>query len=259
MSARDSKEREREIYNAGYAADDLLPAADTMLRVQRGSRTWREDRLRAIPTGSVVLDIGCGEGATSIELARLGFRVIGIDLSDTRVEIARERARREGLDVQFVQGDAERPDLPDESLDLVHCQSILHHLPDVPTALASYRRVLRPGGQLLVMEPGLLHPLAWIRRQFFPTAVHTPDEHPFVPRRLIAAIDAEFEEVETLLSSLTTLGVPVVEKVVGRRVAHGLLRMGEIADAALLRLPGMRELAWLISVHAVKRAAGPRA
>jgi SAM-dependent methyltransferase len=64
----------------------------------------REEQERARPFGAA-LDLGCGTGAHSIELAQRGWRVTGVDAIGAAVQKARARARKEGVDVRFVKGD----------------------------------------------------------------------------------------------------------------------------------------------------------
>ncbi len=64
-----------------------------------------EEELK-LPSGAAILDVGCGTGRHSLELARRGYRVTGIDLSDKMLEEAREIARTEELKVEFIQADA---------------------------------------------------------------------------------------------------------------------------------------------------------
>jgi len=63
-----------------------------------------------IPSGARILDLGCGYGRISIELARMGYRVVGLDFSDDLLEIARQLARDQGVRVDFVQGDMRQLD-----------------------------------------------------------------------------------------------------------------------------------------------------
>ncbi|RYG24585.1 class I SAM-dependent methyltransferase [bacterium] len=62
--------------------------------------------LFALPTGSSILDVGCGTGRHAVELAKRGYRVTGIDLSEGMLNVARAKAAVEGVDVKFVQADA---------------------------------------------------------------------------------------------------------------------------------------------------------
>lgn len=62
--------------------------------------------LLELPTGARILDVGCGVGRHSIELAKRGFRVTGLDYSQRMIQVGRERASREAVTVEFIQGDA---------------------------------------------------------------------------------------------------------------------------------------------------------
>jgi len=68
-----------------------------------------EDLLR-LPTGARILDVGCGPGRHSLELARRGYRPVGVDISAGLVEVARRRAQVEGMSAEFIVADAR--DLP---------------------------------------------------------------------------------------------------------------------------------------------------
>jgi SAM-dependent methyltransferase len=97
------------------------------------------------------LDVGCGEGADAIWLARRGWTVTAIDISDVAVSRAREAAELAGTAIRWIRGDALRTPLPARSFDLVSMQ-----YPALPKAAgqAAVRRLLdtvSPGGLLLAV------------------------------------------------------------------------------------------------------------
>jgi SAM-dependent methyltransferase len=107
------------------------------------------------PSGLDVLDIGCGEGYLSRELARRGAaRVTGADRSQALVEAAREAAAADPV-TEYTEADA--ADLPfgSGSFDLIVANHVLNDLPDVSGPIAELARVLRPGGRLVAL---ILHP-----------------------------------------------------------------------------------------------------
>jgi len=131
------------------------------------------------PAGQVVLDYGCGNGDLTFELLERGAeRVIGFDISESLVEEARERARQ--LEVadraEFHVADAHDTGFPDATFDLVVGIAILHHLL-LPEALLEIRRVLKPGGRAVFVEPLQHNPILRLGRALTP-AGRTPDEHP---------------------------------------------------------------------------------
>jgi len=99
-----------------------------------------------------VLEIGCGTGFFLLNLAQAG--VVGeahcTDIATGMVAVCVENGARLGIPVHGRVADAEALPFPDDSFDLVVGHAIVHHLPDVAGALAEARRVLRPGGRLVI-------------------------------------------------------------------------------------------------------------
>lgn len=102
--------------------------------------------------GEQVLDVGCGTGATTIELARRAGpdgSALGVDISTLFVERARERAAGAGADnVSFLEADAQTHDLGAESRDVVFSRFGVMFFEDPVAAFANLLRTLRPGGRL---------------------------------------------------------------------------------------------------------------
>jgi SAM-dependent methyltransferase len=98
-----------------------------------------------------LLEVGCGIGMDSVQLAKCGFDVTAVDLTENALEVARENAARAGVTIDFRLGNAEGLDFPDESFDAVYSFGVLHHTPDIEAAVAEVHRVLKPGGTAYVM------------------------------------------------------------------------------------------------------------
>jgi 2-polyprenyl-3-methyl-5-hydroxy-6-metoxy-1,4-benzoquinol methylase len=102
-----------------------------------------------------LLDVGCGPGTITLDLARLvtPARVLGIDPAGAVVEAARLHATERGDDTtRFEIGDVYALDLPADSFDVVHAHQVLQHLTDPVGALREMRRVCRPGGLVAVRD-----------------------------------------------------------------------------------------------------------
>jgi len=97
-----------------------------------------------------ILDAGCGPGWLSVELAQRGARVVGIDAAEQMILRAREQAAAASQSVRFTQADL-RSSLPleDNSFDGIVSSMVLMDIPNVDTALAEFRRLLRPSGRLV--------------------------------------------------------------------------------------------------------------
>jgi ubiquinone/menaquinone biosynthesis C-methylase UbiE len=102
--------------------------------------------------GSKILDVGCGTGFLSLLLARLGFEVTGIDLSSPMRAEAERKAKQMGLEITVAEGDAEAPGFPAESFDVVISRHLVWTLPDPARALAVWKRVLKPGGRVVIID-----------------------------------------------------------------------------------------------------------
>jgi 2-polyprenyl-3-methyl-5-hydroxy-6-metoxy-1,4-benzoquinol methylase len=103
-----------------------------------------------VTPGDRVLDVGCGEGRFAAELGRAGAQVVGIDVAEE--PLRRARARDPELDLRIVQGEGPWQ-LPDAGFELVWAGEVIEHVADTAAWLSEVRRVLRPGGRLLLSTP----------------------------------------------------------------------------------------------------------
>jgi ubiquinone/menaquinone biosynthesis C-methylase UbiE len=98
-----------------------------------------------------VLVVGCGFGDDALRLAKLGAKVSAFDLSPDSLQIARQLATREGLQIAFDEMPAEKMRYKDASFDYIVARDILHHV-DIPLTMDEIVRVARPGAILVVNE-----------------------------------------------------------------------------------------------------------
>src|SRR5258705_7800203 len=133
------------------------------IRTEAERAAW--DRIVALAVGGRApldaLDVGCGTGFLSLELARRGHRVTGVDFAPQMLAEARRKAASEqSLAVRFEEGDAEALQFSDASFDLVITRHVLWTLPHPEAAIDEWMRVLRPGGRLAGIDgqfdPGFL-------------------------------------------------------------------------------------------------------
>ncbi|MGC2203784.1 MAG: class I SAM-dependent methyltransferase [Stellaceae bacterium] len=106
------------------------------------------------------LDVGCGTGFLSLELAARGHRVTGIDFAPAMLAEARRKSAERGFSIRFEEGDAENLPFAAASFDLVVSRHLLWTLPHPEAAIDEWIRVLRPGGRLAIadgqFDPGVL-------------------------------------------------------------------------------------------------------
>lgn len=118
-------------------------------------REWTGDDSRH------VLDVGCGTGVISLLLAELKHAVVGVDFALEMLERARAKARRINHPIKFLRGDAEALPLPDDTFELVTARHLVWTLPNPTTALQEWRRVVEPGGRILLIEAYWNHDEPW--------------------------------------------------------------------------------------------------
>ncbi|WP_306371076.1 methyltransferase domain-containing protein [Nocardiopsis sp. CC223A] len=130
------------------AARHLLARLDRFshLPEARALRDRARESLRLRP-GDPVVDVGCGGGRATAELAAAGVRAVGVDLDPAMLDAA--RAAHPGAD--FRHGDAYRLPLPDGSVRGYRAEKVYHSLDDPARALAEAHRVLAPGGRLALL------------------------------------------------------------------------------------------------------------
>ena len=103
--------------------------------------------------GSSVLEVAPGPGYLAIELARLGgYRVVGLDISKTFVELATENAKKAGVQVAFHHGNASAMPFGPGSFDLIVCRAAFKNFSEPLGAIEEMYRVLKPGGKAFILD-----------------------------------------------------------------------------------------------------------
>ena len=116
-------------------------------------KRWRRRVVKRVqslmPPNARVLDVGCGTGDLSIELFdKTAADVVGIDFCNPMLQLARQKAPQ----LTFIEGDALQLPFPDASFDMMTVGFVLRNLSSVTGGLAEFKRVLRPGGWLAILE-----------------------------------------------------------------------------------------------------------
>lgn len=134
-------------------------------------RRWRRRTVRRAGdvSRSVVVDACCGTGDLSVEFARAGARVVGVDFTHEMVVRAPVKLDGQSACATFIHGDALRLPVPDGAADIASVAFGIRNVSDANDGLRELRRVLRVGGQVLVLEfttpPGRI--LGWVYRIYF--------------------------------------------------------------------------------------------
>ena len=144
-----------EIYNAygdrWYTADDD-PVA--LLRAESKTKTpWILDQIKKhglYNSDTKVLDVGCGAGFLSNELAKEGLQVTGVDLSEESLKVAQKYD--ETKKVHYQTADAYKLPFPDHSFDVLTAMDFLEHVEDPKLVIKEFSRVLKPNGVFIARE-----------------------------------------------------------------------------------------------------------
>ena len=162
-----------------------------------------------------VLEVAIGTGR-NLPLYPEGIRLTGIDFSPQMLQLARHRAEELGRQVDLRQGDAQALELPDASFDTVVCTLSLCAIPDERRAVAEMKRVLRPGGRLLLLDhvAGTPRRVRAIQRLLEQVTRPLNEEH--LLRRPLLQVQAEGFQIER--AERFKLGI--VERLAARKPAE---------------------------------------
>jgi ubiquinone/menaquinone biosynthesis C-methylase UbiE len=200
-----AKRRETATAQQRRVWDKLAPGYDKQIafceKIMFGiGREWLGERARGR-----VLEVAIGTGR-SLPHYQVGAAVTGIELSPAMLGIARKRAAELGRDVDFREGDAEHLPFDEPSFDTVICALALCTIPDPTKAIGEMKRVLVPGGRLLLLDHiGSTWPPIYAAQWLFERiTIRSAGEH-FTRRQLPLVLAAGFQIVETERSKAGTV------------------------------------------------------
>jgi SAM-dependent methyltransferase len=225
IQTRERAEIRRSSVEATLTADGALrSSAKTLTRYERPPADTPYPleysyHLLGDVRGSRIVDFGCGSGSNSVLLAGRGAHVIGVDISEDLIRLARRRMaanRRDG--VSFVVGSAHDLPLPSGSVDVVFGIAVLHHL-DLRLVSREVHRVLKPGGRAIFQEPVRNSAVVRFVRSLIPYRAPdiSPYERPLTDKEL-STFAAPFSAVRLRTFALPHVAVGQVVPWVRRRV-----------------------------------------
>ena len=193
-----------------------------------------------------LLDYGCGNGVHSIFPAKCGAEVIGIDLSESSLKIAKERAKREGVEdkIRFLAIDCEKMEFLDDYFDIIFDGGTFSSL-DFKKALPELVRVLKPEGFLLGIETFGHNPFTNLKRKLNRASGKRTEwatSHIFQMKDL-EEVKKYFHKIETNFFHLTSW---IVFPILGLPGAKFLLKTFETLDKILLKIPFLRKYAFKV-------------
>lgn len=210
------------------------------------SRDYVSQWIQSQVSGKIFLDYACGNGMSAIAAARYGARLsIGVDISPVSVENAMRDAKAAGVEKTtfFVQGDAENTGLPSESIDVVLCSGMLHHL-DLSFAFPELRRLLAPGGRILAVEALDYNPVIKAYRMLTP-GMRTEWEK----AHILDMNDVRFAQRFFDLGEIRYWHIASI----AAAYFPGLLSSLNTVDNLLTKVPVIKYLSWMFTFELLRR------
>ena len=239
---------------ATWAAGDYPSIAARMLWPM-GERVVQ--RMGVAP-GEEVVDVACGTGNAAIRAAQAGARVVGVDLTPELFEAGRRLAAEAGVEIEWLEGDAEALPVADARFDVALSVFGCMFAPQHRRAAAELARVLRPGGRLCVTA---WTPEGYMGRFFRTLGGHLPPPPPFAEPPLLWGSEEHVTElfagtgveVEFARETLEPPQFPTVEE----EIEFSVTRFGPMIMARRLLEPQGRWDALLADVRGLLEHAGP--
>jgi ubiquinone/menaquinone biosynthesis C-methylase UbiE len=244
--------RDKRLVNASGETEEKLRGNAKWYSTTQLSLDYRNAWLAEKVPGKVFLDYACGDGLETLKAARMGASLaMGIDVSNISVANGAESAAREGLADRcvFLEGDCEATGLPDNSVDVILCSYMLHHL-NLEYAYPEMRRILKPGGCVLACEALDYNPLIKLYRKLTPEMSTEWEKEHILSLKDVRAAKRFFNVGKIrywhVFSSLGGFlrGAPVL--------FGGAMRILNAADRFLVRIPGVQLMAWQFSFELFK-------
>ncbi|OGX08855.1 MAG: hypothetical protein A2Z88_09925 [Omnitrophica WOR_2 bacterium GWA2_47_8] len=189
-----------------------------------------------------VLEVGCGAGFFTCEIAKTGAKITAVDISPDLLKLAYRQVKDKN--VTFMVGDAHNLNFIDNYFDIIVGSSILHHL-EVEQALKEFYRVLKPGGSICFTEPNMLNPQIFLERNVsvLREKMHnSPDETAFIRWRLKKQL------AEHGFSDIRIVPFDFLHPLVSVNLIPAFERIGGFLE----RVPGVSEIAGSLYITAVK-------
>lgn len=216
---------------------------------------YRYDKLNYLPRlvdfksyrGKRLLEIGCGAGVDLVRFAQAGAIVTGVDLSTTSIELARKNFAQHDLSADLLTMNGEELQFSDNMFDVVYAHGVLQYTADASRMIAEIHRVLKPGGEAIMM---VYNRNSWLN--FMSKVAKVPLEHEDAPVLRKFSI-AEFQE---MLKPFKTYRI-VPERFPVRTRLHsgwksGLFNTLFVGTFNLLPRSWVRPLGWHLMAFAIK-------
>ena len=207
---------------------------------------YKSEWVRNEIKGKVYLDYCCGIGGTAIEAAKAGATlVIGVDVSAYSLGRAEERAREAGVADRciFIQADAENTGLPNNCIDRIICNGVLHHL-DIRHAFPELSRIMKPGGKALAVEALDYNPAIKAYRMLTPDIRTEWEKVHILSLKDVKFARKYFDVPKVRFWHITGIAGPHLPKFM-QPILNGF-------DRVLEKIPFVQLMAWMFTFEMIK-------
>jgi len=138
-----------------YAMENKIEALRLEKQAQQNGYTLNEELAGlTLPSTGVFLDAGCGSGllARHLKSSSPTRKIIGCDMSEMRLQQAKKSAQEQGLNIEFRLENLAATSFEDHSIDVIFCRYVFEHVPQPQVLLKEFKRILKPGGRLIVIN-----------------------------------------------------------------------------------------------------------
>ncbi len=242
-SNKDSRLNDEAQFQNARVLDSGPEARDKYYLLLKSAFRKYENELEQVD-GKTIVVVGCSDVGI-IPLARRGANVIGVDVADQAVAKLNQDILAHSLseNAKALVMDAEDLTFEPETIDMVVCTGVLHHL-DVAKAIHTFEKVLKPNGTLVMMEPLEWNPAAYVYRKLTPS-MRSEFEHPLVPKDF-DLLGRSFKQVDWHAYALTScIFIPLIVLPGMNGIKEALVGFGDRIDKSLFRVfPFLRFFAW---------------
>lgn len=261
-SLEERKKQERDWANFSRDTHNPHTLPGQTNETSRGNYKWYSTTKRSMDyraawlqrnvPGRIFIDYACGNGENAIEAAKMGAALaIGIDISDVSVENATRMAEEAGVGDRciFFTGDCENTGLPANSIDVIFCSYMLHHL-DLNFAYPEMARILKPGGVAFAVEALNYNPVIKAYRKLTPEMrTEWEKEH------ILSLKDVRLAKKWFNIGAIRYWHMAAPVTAFFRRIPFlfgPMLAVANGMDDLLTRIPGLQLWAWQFSYELIK-------
>lgn len=247
----DRKREEAEFHDFSHDHDTEL-GNKKFYKTTQYSSDYLDNWIKTHSKDKIFLDYACGNGVDSVRSAKYGAKmVIGLDISAGSVSNSKMLAKKNGVAdrCHFVVGDCENTGLPDDSIDVVLCNGMLHHI-NLDYGFPELYRILKPGGIILGREALNYNPIIRAYRMRTPEMRTEWEKHHILSLKDVEKAKKYFSVGEIKYFHITSFLAAFLRK--SPAIMKPVLSVLNGLDTVLTKIPYIQRMAWQFTFELIK-------